>query len=322
MQITAAVLRAREEPYQLETVELADPGPGEVLVRVVSAGMCHTDMIPRSEAIPLPLPLITGHEASGVVEALGEGVTGFAVGDRVAFAATLGSYATHRNIAADRAVPLPAAIADETAAAMMLKGMTAQYLLRRTFKVERGQTILVHAAAGGVGLILCQWAAHLGATVIGTVGSEEKAALARAHGCHHTILYREQDFVAEVKRITGGEKCAVVYDSVAAAVYPGSLDCLRPLGIWVLYGQSSGSVPPIDPAILQQKGSLFMTRPTMFHYVAKREDLLATAQDLFDVVASGAVRIEVNQRWPLREAAAAHRALESRATTGSTILIP
>jgi NADPH2:quinone reductase len=310
------------EVQSYEDIDLPPPGPGELRVRQTAIGVNYIDVYFRVGRYPAPLPFVPGNEGAGVVEALGPGVDGFAVGDRVAFAATLGSYAAARNIAADRAVPLPTAIADETAAAMMLKGMTAQYLLRRTFRVERGHTILVHAAAGGVGLILCQWAAHLGATVIGTVGSPEKAALAKAHGCHHTILYREQDFVAEVARITGGEKCEVVYDSVAAAVYPGSLDCLKPLGMWALHGQSSGSVPPIDPAILQQKGSLFMTRPTMFHYVARREDLLATAQDLFDVVASGAVRIEVNQRWPLREAAAAHRALEARETTGSTVLLP
>jgi NADPH2:quinone reductase len=310
------------EVLTFEDVALPPPGPGEVRVRQTAVGVNFIDVYFRTGLYPAKLPFILGNEAAGVVEAVGEGVREPAVGTRVAYTATLGCYAAARNMPADRVVPLPDAIDDVTAAGMMLKGMTAWYLLRRTFRVGPGHTILVQAAAGGVGLILCQWAAHLGARVIGTVGSPEKAALARAHGCHHTILYREQNFVDEVAAITGGEKCDVVYDSVAASVYPGSLDCLKPLGMWVLFGQSSGKIPPFDPAILQQKGSLFMTRPTMNHYLAKRDDLLAAARELSEVVARGTVRIEVAHRYPLREAAAAHRALEGRQTTGSTVLLP
>ena len=258
-----------------------------------------------------------------MVEAVGEGVSELAVGQRVAYAAPpMGAYAQARLHQADRLVALPEAISDEQAAAMMLKGMTAQYLLRRTFRVERGQTILFHAAAGGVGLIACQWAKHLGATVIGTVGSDEKAELARAHGCDHPIRYDKEDLVARVRELTGGKGVPVVYDSVGQATFERSLDCLAPLGMLVSFGQSSGSIPPVNLGILSQKGSLYVTRPTLMTYTAARGDLVAAAKELFEVVASGAVRIEVNQRFPLREAAAAHRALEGRKTTGSTILQP
>jgi NADPH2:quinone reductase len=310
------------EVLRFEEVELAPPSPGEVRVRQTAIGVNFIDTYFRTGLYPAPLPFIPGNEAVGVIEAAGAGVDEPAVGTRVAYMAGLGCYAAARNMPANRVVALPNGIADETAAGMMLKGLTAWYLLRRTFKVGPGHTVLIHAAAGGVGLIACQWAAYLGATVIGTVGSPEKAALARAHGCHHTILYREQDFVAEVAAITGGNKCDVVYDSVAAAVYPGSLDCLKPLGMWVLFGQSSGKVPPFDPTILNQKGSLFMTRPSAGPYIAKRADLMAATQELFDVVGRGIVKIEVAQRYPLREAAEAHRALEGRRTTGSTVLLP
>jgi NADPH2:quinone reductase len=249
-------------------------------------------------------------------------MTEFKVGDRVAYVSALGGYAAERILPADRAVKLPDQISYEQAAGMMLKGMTVQYLLRRTFKVEKGMTILVHAAAGGIGLIACQWANHLGATVIGTVGSKEKAELAKAHGCHHPILYREEDFVARVKEITKGEMCPVVYDGIGKATFPASLDCLRPRGLFVSFGNASGPIESINPNILQQKGSLYMTRPTLVHYTAKRDELLATAKDLFDVVISGKVKIPVNQKYSLKDAQKAHRELQGRETTGSSILVP
>ena len=253
---------------------------------------------------------------------VGPGVGEFKRGDRVAYVSGPGCYAAERVVAADRAVKLPANINYEQAAAMMLKGMTVEYLVRRTFKVEKGMNVLMHAAAGGVGLILCQWANHLGATVIGTVGSKEKAALAQANGCHHTILYRDEDFVARVKEITGGKLCDVVYDGIGKATFPGSLDCLRPLGMFVSFGSASGPIEAFNINILQFKGSLFATRPTLNTYAAKREDLLAIANDLFAVVGSGAVKIPINQKYALRDAAKAHRDLEGRATTGSSILVP
>ena len=263
---------------------------------------------------------MAGNEGAGEVVALGDGVSDLAVGDRVAYTIPLGSYAEERLIAADRVVKLPAEISYQQAAGMMLKGMTVQYLLRRTFRVEKGMTILVHAAAGGVGLILSQWANHLGATVIGTVGSEDKAALARANGCHHTILYRTEDFAARVKDITGGKLCDVVYDGIGKATFPASLDCIRPLGMFVSYGNASGPVDAFNIGLLQQKGSLFCTRPTLFTYIAKRADLVAIADDLFDVVRGGHVKIPINQTYALKDAQQAHRDLESRATTGSSIL--
>jgi NADPH2:quinone reductase len=306
-----------------EDVDVGAPGPGQVRLRHTAIGLNFIDVYFRTGVYKVPeLPVTLGMEGAGAIEAVGEGVDEFQVGDRVAYANPMGSYATERLAPADRLVRIPDGISDETAAAMMLKGMTAQYLTRRTFRVSEGHTILIHAAAGGVGLIVCQWASRIGATVIGTVGSEEKAALAKANGCHHTILYRSENVAERVKELTGGAGCDVVYDSVGAAMFPASLDCLRPLGLWALFGQSSGVVPPIDPGILAQKGSLFMTRPMLFGYTAKREDLVATANDLFDVVRNGTVKIDIGQRFPLAEAAAAHRALEARQTTGSTILLP
>ncbi|MCS4505116.1 quinone oxidoreductase [Arhodomonas aquaeolei] len=307
-----------------EAVEVPAPSAGEARVRHTAIGVNYIDVYFRTGLYTPPgLPFTPGMEAAGVVEAVGEGVTDIAVGDRVAYAAgPPGAYAEERVIAADRLVALPESISDEQAAGMMLKGLTAQYLLRRTYRVQPGDTVLVHAAAGGVGLIACQWAHHLGATVIGTVGSADKAALAQAHGCHYPVNYREEDFVERVREITGGAGVAAVYDSVGQDTFMGSLDCLRPMGTMASFGQSSGSVPPLDPGILAQKGSLFLTRPTLFTYMARREDLLASTAELFDVVARGAVRIEVNQRFALGDAAGAHRDLEARRTTGSTILLP
>jgi NADPH2:quinone reductase len=263
-----------------------------------------------------------GVEGAGVVEALGDGVTEVKTGDRVAYAGPLGAYAEKRLIAADRLVKLPDGISDSQAAAMMLQGLTAHYLIRKTFEVKKGDTILVQAAAGGVGLILCQWAKHLGATVIGTVGSEEKAALAKANGCDHPIIYTREDFVHRVNAITKADGVPVVYDSVGKDTFEGSLDCLQPLGLLALFGQSSGKVPPVDLTILAGKGSLFVTRPTLATYVAKRADLVANAQELFEVVKSGAVKIEARQTYKLSEIQKAHTDLEGRKTTGSTVILP
>jgi len=271
---------------------------------------------------PVGLPFISGNEAAGEVTAVGPGVADLKVGDRIGYVHAMGGYAEEKLLPADRAVKLPDNISYEQAAAMMLKGMTAEYLLRRTFKVEKGMNVLMHAAAGGVGLILCQWANYLGANVIGTVGSKDKAALAKANGCHHTILYRDEDFVARVKDITGGKMCEVVYDGVGKATFPASLDCLKPLGFFVSFGSASGQVDAFNINILQTKGSLYATRPTLNTYAAKRQDLVAIADDLFDVVGKGAVKVPVNQKYALREAAKAHRDLEGRATTGSSILVP
>jgi NADPH2:quinone reductase len=305
-----------------EDVPERQPGPGEALVRHTAIGVNFIDTYNRSGLYPLPLPAVLGQEAAGVIEAVGPGVVEVRPGDRVAYAGVIGAYAERRIIAADRLVPLPHEIADTQAAGMMLKGMTAQYLLRRSFPVTAGDTILVHAAAGGVGLILCQWAKHLGATVIGTVGSEAKAALAHAHGCDHTILYKQEDFAARVREITHGAGVAVVYDGVGADTFLGSLDCLRPLGMMVSFGQSSGKIPPVDIGILAAKGSLFLTRPTLATYTAQRQDLMSSAAELFDVVKRGFVTIEVAATRPLAEAAQAHRDLQERRTTGSTVLLP
>ena len=311
------------EVMQWEEVEIAAPGPGEARVRHTAIGVNFIDVYHRTGLYPAPLPAVLGLEAAGVVDAVGPDVVEVQVGDRVAYAGgPLGAYAEARLIPAHRLVPLPPEISDQQAAAMMLKGMTAQYLLRRTFPVTAGDTILVHAAAGGVGTILTQWAKHLGATVIGTVGSPEKAALARSHGCDHTILYKQEDFVAKVREITGGAGVAVVYDGVGADTFMGSLDCLKPLGMMVSFGQSSGKIPPVDLGILSTKGSLFVTRPTLMTYTAKREDLISSAVELFDVVKRGFVSIEVAATWPLAQAAAAHSALTGRQTTGSTVLVP
>lgn len=307
-----------------ENVDPGRPGPGQVLVRHTAIGLNFIDIYYRNGlyAAPDGLPLIPGGEAAGVVLQLGEGVAGLAVGDRIAYAVGVGAYAEQRVIAADRVVKIPDGISDEQAAAMMLKGMTAEYLVRRTFKVGPGNTVLYHAAAGGVGLILGQWAKHLGATVIGTASSPEKAELAKAHGFDHVVDYKTQDFVAEVARLTDGRKCDVVYDSVGKDTFPASLDCLRPLGTFVSFGQSSGPIPPFNIALLAQKGSLFATRPTLFVYNASREDLEASARALFDVVLNGAVEIKINQTYALKDAGRAHADLEGRKTTGATVLVP
>jgi NADPH:quinone reductase len=306
-----------------EDVEVPAPGQGQLRVKQHAAGLNYIDTYFRSGLYPAPsMPFVIGNEGAGEVTAVGPGVSDIKVGDRVAYVTALGGYAAERILPADRAVKLPEQISYEQAAGMMLKGMTVQYLLRRTFKVEKGMTILIHAAAGGVGLIACQWADHLGANVIGTVGSKEKAELAKANGCHHPVLYRDEDFVARVKEITKGEMCPVVYDGIGKATFPASLDCLRPRGMFVSFGNASGPIEAINPNILQQKGSLYMTRPTLVHYTAKREDLLATAKELFDVVIGGKVKIPINQKYPLKDAQKAHRDLQARETTGSTILIP
>lgn len=310
------------EQMRWESVPAPEPGPGEARIRHTAVGLNYIDVYFRTGLYAPPqLPFTPGMEGAGVVEAVGEGVDNVAPGDRVAYAAgPPGAYAETRVLAADRLVTVPDGISDEQAAAMMLKGMTAWYLLRRTYPVAAGETILVHAAAGGVGLIACQWAQHLGATVIGTVGSPEKAELARAHGCHYPVNYNTENFVDRVREITGGTGVPVVYDGVGQATFEGSLDCLRPRGLMVSFGQSSGPVPPLNLGQLAAKGSLFLTRPTLFHYVAARDELEAAASELFDLVRKGVVAIEVNHRFPLREAAEAHRALEGRQTSGSTVL--
>ncbi len=305
-----------------ESVDVPPPGRGEVSLRQTAVGLNYIDVYHRTGLYPQPsLPFTLGTEGAGEVTALGEGVSGLSVGDRVAYAGPMGAYAEARNISADRVVKLPPEIDDKTAAAMMLQGMTTRYLLRKTYEVGPDTVMLFHAAAGGVGLIACQWAAALGAMIIGTAGSSEKAALARAHGCTHVINYREEDFVERVREITGGALCDVVYDSVGKDTYPGSLDCLKRRGLWVSFGNASGKVPPVDIGILAAKGSLFLTRPSLAAYIAMREELEETASDLFDVVASGKVKINVNQTYPLRDAAQAHRDLEARRTTGSTVLL-
>ena len=312
------------EVLRYENVEVGSPRPGQVLVRQTAVGLNFIDVYFRTGLYPPPqLPFVPGLEAAAVVEALGDGVRDLQVGQRVAYASPpIGAYAERRLMPADRLVALPEGISDEQAAAMMLKGMTAQYLLRRTYRVQSGQTVLFHAAAGGVGLIACQWAKHLGATVIGTVGNEAKADLASAHGCAHVIRYDREEVVARVREITGGKGVPVVYDSVGQATFERSLECLAPMGMLVSFGQSSGKIPPVDLGILSQKGSLYVTRPTLMTYTAERADLVASANELFDVVQRGAVRIEINQRFPLHDAAEAHRALEGRRTTGSTLLMP
>ncbi len=309
------------EVLKFETVEVGDPGPGQVLLRQTAAGLNYIDTYQRTGLYPLAsFPVVLGMEGAGVVEAVCEGVTEVDVGDHVAYSMALGGYAERRLVPAAVLVRLPDGISDEQGAAMMLKGCTAQYLLRRTYRVEAGDTILIHAAAGGVGLIVCQWAKHLGTTVIGTVGSADKAALAKAHGCDHAIDYRTENFAERVREITNGAGVQVVYDSVGGDTFTASLDCLQPRGLLVSFGQSSGTIPPFDPGVLAQKGSLFLTRPSLASYIGTREELEATATELFDVVLSGAVEIEVNQTYPLEEAATAHRDLEARKTTGSTVL--
>ena len=303
-----------------EQVEVGDPGPGQVRLRQSAAGLNFIDVYHRSGLYQQPLPFVPGTEGAGTVVTVGAGVDWLSEGDRVAYAGSIGAYAEERLIDAGRLVRLPDDIAEDQAAAMMLQGMTARMLLRAVYEVKAGDTILVHAAAGGVGLIMCQWASALGATVIGTVSTEEKAELARGHGCKHPIVYTKQDFAAEVEKITGGEKLPVVYDSVGKDTFLKSLDCLRPRGLMVSFGNASGPVEPISPLLLSQKGSLFLTRPTLFSYIATREELEQSASELFDVVRSGAVRVDIKQRYSLKDAAEAHRVLEARETTGSTVL--
>ncbi len=311
------------EVLQWEEVGVGEPGPGEVRVRHAAVGLNFIDTYHRSGLYPVPLPSGIGLEGAGTVEALGPGVAHLQVGDRVAYAGgPLGAYSEARLIPADRLIRLPDSLSFETGAAMMLQGLTAAYLLRRTYRVQKGDTVLIHAAAGGVGLIACQWAKALGATVIGTVSTEAKAELARAHGCDHPILYTREDFARRVRDITGGEGVPVVYDGIGKDTFTGSLDSLRPLGTMVSFGNASGPVGLIDPLLLSQKGSLFFTRPTLMHYTVRRADLEALATELLGVVTSGQVKIEVHQRFPLQQAAAAHIALEGRQTTGSTVLLP
>jgi NADPH2:quinone reductase len=308
------------EVLQWNEIEVGDPGPGQIRLRQEAAGLNYIDVYHRTGLYPQPLPFVPGVEGAGLVEAVGPKVTNVKVGDRVAYGGPIGGYAEVRLIQADRVVTLPDAISFEEAAAMMLQGLTAHMLLRGVYPVKAGDTILIHAAAGGVGLIVCQWAKALGATVIGTVSSDEKAELARAHGCDHPIVYTRQDFVAEVERITSGEKLPVVYDGVGRETFMKSLDCIRPRGLMVSFGNASGPVDPFPIAILAQKGSLFLTRPGMYEYTATSTELQRSAADLFEVVTSGKVKIEVKQRFPLKDAAEAHRAIEARKTSGSTVL--
>lgn len=303
-----------------EDVEVGAPGDGEIRVKHHAVGLNYIDTYQRSGLYPLAdLPAVMGMEGAGEVVAIGSGVTDFKEGDRIAYANPMGSYSEERNMIADRAVKLTDGIAYDTAAAMMLQGMTVRYLLRETYKVGPDTTMLFHAAAGGVGLIACQWAKHLGATIIGTAGSDEKVAMAKEAGATHGINYKTENFVDRVKELTGGKGVDVVYDSIGQDTYPASLDCLKPLGLFVTFGNASGPIKNFDVGGLGAKGSLYVTRPTLFTYTAKREDLLANAADLFEVVESGAVKISVNQTYPLAEAGQAHRDLEARATTGSTV---
>jgi NADPH:quinone reductase len=310
------------EVLTYEDVDIPAPGQGQVKIKQHASGINFIDCYFRDGSYPAPTPFIAGNESAGEVIAVGPGVADLKVGDRIGYVGPFGGYAAERLVPADRAVKLPDNISYQQAAGMMLKGMTVQYLLNRTFKVGKGTILLIHAAAGGVGLIACQWANHLGATVIGTVGSKEKAELAKKNGCHHTILYRDEDFVARVKEITSGKLCDVVYDSIGKDTFPGSLDCLRPLGLFVSFGASSGQIAAFNINILQTKGSLFATRPTLNTYAAKREDLMSIAADLFEKVGSGAVKIPINQTYALKDAAKAHEDLEGRRTTGASILVP
>ena len=310
------------EQLRWEEAAVGNPGPGEVRVRNTAVGLNYIDTYHRSGLYPMPLPLVLGSEGAGVVEAVGSKVKDFQVGDHVAYAQPMGAYAEVLLRPAARLVKIPDGIEDEVAAAMMLKGMTAWYLCRRTHKVKKRETIVVHAAAGGVGQILCQWAKHLGATVIGTVGSDEKVAIARQVGCDHVVVMSREKLSERVKEITKGKGVPVVYDGVGKDTFMESLDCLAPLGLMASFGNASGAVAPVNIGILAQKGSLFLTRPTLVTYTAARKDLLAATRDLFDVVREGAVKITINQRYPLREAAQAHRDIEARKTTGSTVLVP
>ncbi len=310
------------EVLRWEAVDVSDPGPGEAVVRQTASGLNFIDVYFRTGLYPAPsFPLTIGNEGAGVVEAVGDGVTEVAVGDRVAYCMSLGSYAQSRVIASRLLVRVPDAISNEKAAAAMLKGCTVQYLIRRTHAVQAGETVLFHAAAGGVGLIACQWLKHLGATVIGTVGTPEKAELARAHGCDHPIVYTEENVVERVKEITGGKGVPVVYDSVGKDTFRASIDCLQPRGLMVSFGNASGAVEAFAPGVLAAKGSLFLTRPTLASYTATRAELEETTAELFDVMGRGIVQVDVRQTYPLEQVADAHRDLEARRTTGSTVLL-
>jgi NADPH2:quinone reductase len=310
------------EVLQLDEVQVGDPGPGQVRIRHTAIGVNFVDTYQRSGLYPMQTPAVAGNEAAGVVVAVGKGVKDLKKGDRVAYTGLPGAYCEERLVPADRMVKIPKGISDEQAASMMLKGMTVHYLIFSTYKVRRGDTVLWHAAAGGVGLIACQWLKKLGVTVIGTVGSEEKAKLAKAHGCKHVVNYSTENFVERVKEITKGKKVPVVYDSVGKSTWEGSLDCLQPRGLMVSFGNASGAVPPVNLGILPAKGSLYVTRPTLNTYIAARAELVKRSRDLFNVVKSGKVKIETTARYPLAEAANAHRDLEGRKTTGSVVLIP
>lgn len=310
------------EVMKWEEVQVGEPGPGQAKIKQHAAGVNFLDVYHRTGLYPQPsMPITPGSEGAGEVIAIGEGVTDVAVGDRVAYAGAIGGYAEERLIAADRLVKLPKDISYETAAAMMLQGMTVRYLLKQTYPVTKDTVMLLHAAAGGIGLIACQWAYHIGATVIGTVGSEEKTALAKSHGCTYTINYRTEDFVARVKEITGGRGVDVAYDSIGKDTFPKSLDCIRPRGLWVSFGNASGPVPPIEMGILAQKGSLFATRPTLLTHIATREALLENANDVIDMVRLSRIKMQVRNTYRMADAAQAHRDLESRATTGSIVLL-
>ncbi len=307
---------------KMKDVELAKPGPGEARVRHTAIGLNFIDIYQRSGMYPMTLPFTPGQEGAGIVEAVGRGVSHIKPGDRIAYAGPMGSYSEAWNLGAARLVKVPSGVSDEQAACAMLKGMTAHYLLHSTYKVRKGDTILVHAAAGGVGLIMCQWAKHLGATVIGTVGTEAKAEIARAHGCDHAIVYTSESFADRVREITDGKGVPVVYDSVGKDTFMDSLDCVQRLGLMVSYGNASGPVPPMDLSVLADKGSIFITRPRLYAYIAERAELLAGAAELFDVVERGVVEIRINRRFALADAAEAHRVLESRTVTGSMVMIP
>ncbi|MFL5299521.1 MAG: quinone oxidoreductase family protein [Anaeromyxobacteraceae bacterium] len=315
--------RGGPEVLRLEDADVGDPGPGQARVRHRAIGVNFIDTYHRTGLYPLPLPSGLGQEAAGVVEAVGAGVAHVKAGDRVAYSnGPPGSYSEARLMPAERLVLIPEGVSDEQAAAVMLKGLTVQYLIRRTYAVKAGETVLWHAAAGGVGLIACQWLRSLGVRVIGTAGSDEKAALAKAHGAAEVIVYTREDFPARVRALTGGEGVPVVYDSVGKSTFAGSLDCLKPFGLMVSFGNASGAVPPLELGVLAQKGSLFVTRPTLMTYAAKRADLEASAAELFDVIRRGAVKVEIGGRYPLADAARAHRDLEARRTTGSLVLLP
>jgi NADPH2:quinone reductase len=311
------------EVLELQNIELPPPRAGEIRVKHTAIGVNFIDTYHRSGLYPVPLPSGLGLEAAGVVDAIGDNVSTVAKGDRVAYCTgPIGSYAEANNVPADRVVKLPSGISEETAAAALLKGMTAQYLLKRTYAVKRGETIVFHAAAGGVGLIACQWAKHLGAVVIGTVGAEEKSALAKENGCTHVLNTRAGDWAARVRDLSGGNGVPVVYDGVGKDTFMASLDCLAVRGMLVSFGNASGAVPAFEPGILSAKGSLYLTRPTLFHYTRTPRELQETADDLFSMIQSGAVKIAIHQRFPLAEARQAHEALHSRATTGATLLVP